>query len=592
MREALQQFEQYNNGCDAQIFAQVKEQYKRKRNSLKCKLEELFKQAIVFGSCKLTVTRELDVASRTIDLCVVLEALQALGWLEERVDTFTEKVRATIFEPILKRAKSKVERSQTRTVWVLECEEEVDAPAQLQPTRLFGNILAVVNFLAEVFEPVEEVVAHAGRTLWTGQGLCSTVIEECMMKSIPDTEEALEEFRPVVQETKEFEHQLLALEFIGQDQLLLTGFMGDLDRHYVEKKRRHFLTQARSLIVMDGNYSTVTVGEQALQDVPETAEGLFRLPQCKISTRAKEISSMVRDALEEAAGSPSPQNQAVLYGAARDVLDLFRAIVVARHASTYETVPSLCAVFHNDCIYLAHLCLTLGHEFKARFQAPLSQTATFVDMVPAFRQLAERYFGVNMDKQRQELDAHLTGTNGLMQLEDETAYGAADKAMMQVRHLLSQLGRIWCEVLPAGLYLRSIGSLIDHVAAKVLRDTLALEGMPQSAVSNLSDIVACFVEGAQELLKAKGGGEKEATLTEAVPCWHKLEAMKGLLEVVKAPAHYVHGARRGQLMVLLTNVNQAFEEEDSEETVRRLVSFDDELALSLVQKMREYATEH
>ena len=143
MREALQQFKEYDQGCDAQIFAQVTEQYKRKRNALKCKLEELFKKAIVFGSCKLTVHREVESGTSLIQLAVVLEALQALGWLEERVDTFTEKLRATIFEPVLKRARSKVSSSRTAECWVLECDEEPTAPAQLQPTRLFRNLLAL-----------------------------------------------------------------------------------------------------------------------------------------------------------------------------------------------------------------------------------------------------------------------------------------------------------------------------------------------------------------------------------------------------------------------------------------------------------------
>ena len=205
-------------------------------------------------------------------------------------------------------------------------------------------------------------------------------------------------------------------------------------------------------------------------------------------------------------------------------------------------------------------------------------------MVPSFRQLGERYFAVQLERQRGELDESLEAMESFAGLEHEERYAATNKAMMQVRHLLAQLGRIWHEVLPTGLYLRSIGVLVDHAARRVVADVVRLQGIPQTALSNLSDLVACLVEAARELLEGEGG-----KATEAVPCWPQLEALAGLLEVVQAPAHYVHGARRGQLAVLLTNLNLAFEDEEAQELVRRLVAFDNELALSLVQKMRELA---
>ena len=62
-----------------------------------------------------------------------------------------------------------------------------------------------------------------------------------------------------------------------------------------------------------------------------------------------------------------------------------------------------------------------------------------------------------------------------------------------------------------------------------------------------------------------------------------------LLQVAKAPAHYVHGARPGKLAVLLGNVNHAFVEEDPQGMVMRLLDYDRELAITLVRKMAELA---
>ena len=307
----------------------------------------------------------------------------------------------------------------------------------------------------------------------------------------------------------------------------------------------------------------------------------------KVSARAQQISNMVHEALEEAAGSSSPQNQAALYGAARDVLDLFRAIVVARHAKTLEQVPQLCAIFHNDCLYLAHQCLSLGHTYKGRLQAPLTHTATFVDMVPPFRQLGERYFSVQMMKQQLELTECLNCANGFTRLDNKDAYAAANKSMMKVRHLLTHLGRAWQEVLPTGLFLRSIGALIDHVGQLMLKEVAKLDDLEQVSIGHMADLVAILVQISRELLE---GTHIPCNIANVVSCWPKLEAVAGLMEVMKAPEHYVHGARRGQLAVVLTNLNNAFIEEEPQEMVQRLVSYDKELCVTITQRMQELAS--
>ena len=55
--------------------------------------------------------------------------------------------------------------------------------------------------------------------------------------------------------------------------------------------------------------------------------------------------------------------------------------------------PHLAAIQHNNCMYLAHHLLTLGHHFRAHLPPPISEgVATFVDMVPGFRKLGKQIF--------------------------------------------------------------------------------------------------------------------------------------------------------------------------------------------------------
>lgn len=65
---------------------------------------------------------------------------------------------------------------------------------------------------------------------------------------------------------------------------------------------------------------------------------------------------------------------------------LFRLAALSRE--NLLKFPHLAAIQHNNCMYLAHHLLTLGHHFKAHLPQQHSMgVATFVDLVPGFRKL-------------------------------------------------------------------------------------------------------------------------------------------------------------------------------------------------------------
>ena len=108
---------------------------------------------------------------------------------------------------------------------------------------------------------------------------------------------------------------------------------------------------------------------------------VFAFHQCSISTTAQQILELCRNTLEDATnpqvvvasssangntvggGSSVVADDALppmLYRASRELLDLFRAIVPTMHASEIASLPRMCAVLHNDCVYMAHESSLLG----------------------------------------------------------------------------------------------------------------------------------------------------------------------------------------------------------------------------------------
>ena len=58
----------------------------------------------------------------------------------------------------------------------------------------------------------------------------------------------------------------------------------------------------------------------------------------------------------------------MLYRAAREIMDLFRAIIPTRHASEIASIPRMAAVLHNDCVYFAHEAALLGESKEVTFR--------------------------------------------------------------------------------------------------------------------------------------------------------------------------------------------------------------------------------
>ena len=77
----------------------------------------------------------------------------------------------------------------------------------------------------------------------------------------------------------------------------------------------------------------------------------------------------------------SQESSAYLYRASRECLDLYRAIIPSIYQKELYSLPRMAAICHNDCIYLAHKCTTLGIIYQDRLlKEELKQLCSFLDI--------------------------------------------------------------------------------------------------------------------------------------------------------------------------------------------------------------------
>ena len=70
------------------------------------------------------------------------------------------------------------------------------------------------------------------------------------------------------------------------------------------------------------------------------------------------------------------------------------------------------AIYHNDCMYVAHHLMLLGHQFQPHLCPPLG-SVTFIDLVPVLRRSGTRCFTEQLSLQQTQLTQSLNTAHGM-----------------------------------------------------------------------------------------------------------------------------------------------------------------------------------
>lgn len=136
----------------------------------------------------------------------------------------------------------------------------------------------------------------------------------------------------------------------------------------------------------------------------------------------------------------------------------------------------MAAIHHNNCMYLAHHLSTLGHQFTNRLPWPINGgTATFVDMVSPLRKCGQDCFIAQLRKRRTALLESLATAENFVGASNPTQSQSIERALKQVMQQLQCLNRVWQDILPNDVFLKSIGALLNSVLDEIIISVLKLQ---------------------------------------------------------------------------------------------------------------------
>ncbi|XP_003451436.1 centromere/kinetochore protein zw10 homolog [Oreochromis niloticus] len=497
-------------------------------------------------------------------LSSVLQALAIQGDLQHKIKLFSQVLLKNILKPLVMYASLSVrvtEQQGEGTTLALQCLEESDEE-RCAPSKVYNKLLLVLktlhSHLLDVSIGDKMLSAILGELIW--EEMSHTIIHECLVHSIPTNSSQLEKYNTVIKETEEFEKSLKEMEYLQGDSTDLLKYARDVNCHFASKKCKDVIVAARKLMTSK-MHNTVKITPDSKLRLPKlpapSSEGKvkqeilkeevtmenskqlsawsLRLPACRISESVQQLMELALDTLCEAVGS-STQSALQLFFTVRNIFQLFYDVVPTYHKENLLKFPHLAAIQHNNCMYLAHHLLTLGHHFRNHLPQPLSEgVATFVDMVPGFRKLGAQCFLAQLNVQRAELLERLSTAHNFCNLDDEDNYTAASKAVRQVIHQLKQLGTVWQDVLPVSIYCKAMGNLLNTAITEVTAKIMMLEDISSEDGNHLQTLCQTIIDEGPLVFIPLAEEKKNKNYQEEVPLYvKKWGTFKELVIVLQA----------------------------------------------------------
>eukprot|EP00850_Spirogloea_muscicola_P002946 SM000011S19124 [mRNA] locus=s11:1026405:1031270:+ [translate_table: standard] len=566
-----------------------------RHTQLKCRLGEVVSQNVVLDQrkCELRVTCRQPTAQASPTYGKALESLQALDLLEEYFASLSEDLFQAVLVALTCQADvglEEVQRSSPTSDAILTWHiTDQAATAHPKPTELYSKLLVFMGFLLrEVLQGDQQRLCQLGWALWPR--LADAVIAGCLSKAVPNETAELVQFQQVASETRRLESSLADMglfDLLKRDSdkehfsCRLSNYAADVDMHFASKRRRKVQARAQALIKTPGLYSCKDLqncgGMKWTDGKKELRAGLppfFQWEACAVSIPIHELADLVRESLDEAVKS-TPRTAMELYRASRDALLLFQAVAPAKFDAVLTSDTRQAMVFHNDCLFLKHLTLTLAFQYQRFLPQPLPDIVTYLDMVPQLRQLAEETRLSQMERQKQKLDQALEGADGFRSTDNERHLGNAKGALRKAISELKAVGDAWRPVLAWSVYVESMTELIDKLFTLFIFNVLNLRDMAVEETVQLKRLADLLLSDLVPLLFPKGV-KHSTTLREEAESLST--SHPGAADVLEGLLSYRKLRRLADLLDMsLLFIRQAWESRDllecgfSSQEVRKLI---------------------
>ncbi|NWI80457.1 ZW10 protein, partial [Dryoscopus gambensis] len=492
-------------------------------------------------------------------VAAVLQALAVLGELHHKLKEFGQLLMEYILKPLISHPSLEPVTEEQLDVFILRFRSQELVLDESSPMKVFDKIKLIFEVLHKnlLNVPLEEpgkggkdgrvtLAELLGELLW--EELSDCLIHSCLVHSVPTSSSQLEQYKEVIESTKEFEKALKEIEFLKQDKTALMKYACNVNFHFANKKCQDLIRAARKLMTSE-IHNTVKVtpdSSMAIPELPSPGSGdhpkthrpsilldsgtvnlgsesslsrcTLSLPTCRISCSVQQLVELAYSTMEEAKTS-TKFCCLQLCSCVRDIFYVFCEVVPKYHRENLQKLPQLAAIHYNNCMFIAHHLLTLGHQFRYLGALLGDCGGTFVDVVPDFRKLGMECFLAQMQVQKQGVLDRLWSARNFSNMDDDESYHAANKSIKQVLHQLKGLGTVWQDVLPVHVYCKAMGTLLNTALAEIVTRITALEDISAEGADRLYSLCKIMVDEGPQVFTPLLEEDKNKKYQEEVPVY-------------------------------------------------------------------------
>ncbi|XP_023210107.1 centromere/kinetochore protein zw10 homolog [Centruroides sculpturatus] len=514
-------------------------------------LREIWDRSVIWdiedGRTKLSVVEE-----NAVERMSLIKALYFMNKLKGFIESFGKKLMQHVLKMIFSFDVGVEDSNNSVTVAVIN----EDRP---EPVKVFLNLKTVFSFLCDLFSDIsltgddddkqsELVIMNMlGRVI--GEEFCNCLIRDCLDVALPSRTKDLESYSNVIEMTTDLQNMLINLGFLSKDLSSTLEYVQNIDTLFANKMCQEFLVRARNLLKKELHNTIVvtpdttplyqlveldkTITEQTDEKILMPQKGLnnenFKFPKCEISVFTKEILDLIHEVLQEA--TKSNQICAIkLFYIARNICELYCNVVPVYHQDRISEIPQQSAIYHNNCMFLAHHLLTVGHYYQSKLPVPLSTCSiTFVDLISLLRTLAKDSFLSQMRKQKQQLLQYLQDNSIFLNISaDENLLPKAEQAVRKCLCQLQFLSRAWSDTLPQSVYCRAIGTLLNTCLEEIILRIKCLEDITVPCATRLISIFSFIISETPQLFKTQDK-EEMVVVNHYVRKWDKFQKLQWML---------------------------------------------------------------
>uniref|UniRef100_A0A4W3HEB4 Centromere/kinetochore protein zw10 homolog n=1 Tax=Callorhinchus milii TaxID=7868 RepID=A0A4W3HEB4_CALMI len=514
--------------------------------------------------CNMTPKKKSDLEPLLVS---ILQAFAILGELNSKLKFFSQKLLKYILKPLIVDPFLDVEIELQTHDAILRFSAMKSKSNHTTPVEVYRKMVVVMGFLHQhllstIYGERKVSQQMLGAMIW--KDLSESIIKNCLVNSIPANSSQLEQYEEVIKETERFEDKLRELQVLNSDSTDLLEYARNINTHFASKKCQDVIVTARILMTTE-IHNTVKIPLDSKMPLPKlpaparkakvpkvtspAAQDIVSLgnekqlgyrslclPACRISESVQNLIELAYQTLSEATDATN-ECAVQLFYTVRNIFHLFYDVVPTYHKENLQKLPQLAAIHHNNCMYIAHQLITMGHQFRYSLPSPLCDgAATFVDLVPSFRRLGTECFLAQLRSQRDELLERLSNARNLSNLDDEDNYSAANKAVRQVIHQLKRLGKVWQDVLPVNIYCKAMGTLLNTAITEIVNKVTTLEDISSEDADRLYSLCRTMLEEGPQIFQplsdeSKSKNKKyQEEVPVYVPKWLKFKELMIVLQ--------------------------------------------------------------